>query len=180
MFKAKTWWIDLFKTHRDYVILHLHRPVNIQGKTISALPSILIYKVLSYSVQEIDEDYDETQRYVFQANGVIPLEIWLSFHDLWNYQRSRPHYVAIRQAQRQYKEMMEDSIMQNSQKPDELSTSKPKHKWKSRSERQRQLNIRRNHERHQDWIKEMNITDPDSTPSDTPSDPLTDYGNMSE
>ena len=73
---------------------------------------------------------------------------------------------------------MNSSEFQDSQMPDNFtqdprssSTQRSLHKyhpeWKSIE------NKRKNKRSHDDWIEQMNITDPDSTPSDTPDEDWT-------
>ena len=66
--------------------------------------------------------------------------------------------------------MINDSAMQDSQDPYDqgASSSAQSSKFKGRTTKQRYLNKRQNKRRHMDHIEMYNITDPDSTPSDTP------------
>lgn len=70
---------------------------------------------------------------------------------------------------------MNDTVMQDSQDPYEANRSteagpSSSYVHKERSEEQRQLNKRRNRRAQEDHIELYNITDPDTTPSDTPDD----------
>ena len=67
------------------MIIHFHRSVHVRNREIQALPSSVVYLILPYSVQEDEGKYSEAQRYIFQANGIIPLEIWPDFAGSWNY-----------------------------------------------------------------------------------------------
>ena len=67
---------------------------------------------------------------------------------------------------------MEDSIMQDAQRPIEGASTSRQY---SRTKNHRSRNKAKNRRAHQDWIIEMNITDPGSTPSDTPDSFRTDY-----
>ena len=77
-------------------------------------------------------------------------------------------------AKRQYPDTMNDTVMQDSQDPYETTQSEagPSSSYvhKERSEARRDDNKRRNRKAHEDHIELYNITDPDTTPSDTPDD----------
>ena len=64
--------------------------------------------------------------------------------------------------------------MQDSQDPynsQQESTAGPSlSSYNSRPKWKRRLNKKWNERDHEDWIEQMNITDPDSTPSDTPDE----------
>ena len=73
--------------------------------------------------------------------------------------------------------MMNSFVMQDSQDPYETENSQQNSKagpslssYKIRPEWKRQINKRRNKKDHKDWIEQMNIIDPDSTPSDAPDE----------
>ena len=105
------------------MVLHFHRPVNIQGLEIQVLPFCLVYRYLPCSIEEDEVNYSEAQRYIFQANGVIPLEIWLGEKGSWNYGSSHPYWSAVQKAREEYEELINADFIQNSQPDENIASS---------------------------------------------------------
>ena len=99
-----------------------HRPVNIQGQKILVLPFCSVYRYLPCSIQEDKVNYFEAQRYIFQANSVIPPKNWPGEYGSWNYGSSHPHWLAVQKARKDYEQMINANFMQDSQ-PEENTAS---------------------------------------------------------
>ena len=80
-FKPLQWWYDLFAIKQDYIIFHFHRPEHLfDNKQIQALPSAVIYREFSHTILDLDDEYEEAQRYIFAQNRCIPPKIWLGHY----------------------------------------------------------------------------------------------------
>ena len=134
---------------------------------------------MTHTILDLDDEYEEAQRYIFQENRCIPPEIWPGHYGSWNYHSSHPHWTRIKRAKREYQDKMNDTVMQDSQDPyDNTGTSQESttssavssYAFKNRSEWKSIENKRKNKPAHQYHIEMLNITDPDTSPSDTPDD----------
>ena len=178
-FRPLTYWSGLFSTQSKYVIFHFHRPCNLQNNQVQSCPSAVIYKEMDHTILDLDDEYEEAQRYIFQENRCIPPEIWPGHYGSWNYHSSHPHWTRIKRAKKEYQDKMNDTVMQDSQDPYHntgssqdfpSSSTISSYKFKNRTEWKSIENRRRNAQAHQHHIEMLNITDPATTPSDTPDD----------
>ena len=132
---------------------------------------------MSHTILDQADEYGEAQRYIFQENRCIPPEIWPGPSGSWNFQNSHPYWSKVQKAKKQWTDMMNSSVMQDSQDPYDTENSQQNSKagpslssYKIRPKWKKHINKRRNKKDHEDWIEQMNITDPDSTPLDTPDE----------
>ncbi|CDP20417.1 unnamed protein product [Coffea canephora] len=75
-FRPLTYWSGLFSTQSKYVIFHFYRPCHLINNQFQSCPSAVIYKEMNHTILDLDDEYEEAQRYIFQENRCIPPEIW--------------------------------------------------------------------------------------------------------
>ncbi|CDP17145.1 unnamed protein product [Coffea canephora] len=93
-FKPLTYWSGLFSTNSNHTLFHFHIPCHLINNQIQSLPipSAVIYKELTHTILDQDDEYGKAQRYIFQENRCIPPEIWPGPYGSWNFQNSHPYW----------------------------------------------------------------------------------------
>ena len=100
-FKSLIYWYGLFSTNPNHILFHFHRPCYLINNQIQILQNAVIYKELSHTILDQNDEYEETQRYIFQENRCIPAEIWPVPYNSWNFQNSHLYWTKIQNAKKQ-------------------------------------------------------------------------------